>query len=67
MESRLRFVHNRSGTDLPENPEELVRLARWLNYGEPDPSTSADASRADAARLGHAAEHRLSRHMVRAA
>ena len=36
VESRLRIVHNRSGADLPENPEELSRLARRLNYSETD-------------------------------
>jgi len=56
VESRLRIVHNRSGADLPENPEELARLARRMNYGEPDPRASADAFRADSAR--HAARTR---------
>ncbi len=50
VESRLRIVHNRSGVDLPENADELHRLALRLNYNESDPATTAAAFRADAAR-----------------
>lgn len=54
VESRLRIVHNRTGTDMPEELEELGRLARRLNYDEKDGSyPGSDAFRADAARLAH--------------
>ena len=56
VESRLRIVHNRGGVDLPEDPDELARLARRLNYGDPDPGSASDAFRADSAR--HAARTR---------
>ena len=46
VESRLRIVHNQTGTDLPENPDELARLARRLNYGDLDASSfRADSTR----------------------
>lgn len=50
VESRLRIVHNRTGADLPDNPEELSRLARRLNHGLLDASASRDAFRADSSR-----------------
>jgi glutamate-ammonia-ligase adenylyltransferase len=50
VESRLRIVYNRSGVDLPENREELARLARRLHYDEPDPTACAEAFRRDATR-----------------
>ena len=50
VESRLRIVHNRSGVDLPDDPDELARLARRLNYDEADPAAAVAAFRADAAR-----------------
>jgi glutamate-ammonia-ligase adenylyltransferase len=50
VESRLRIVHNRSGADLPENPEEFARLARRLNYKVASPEACAETFRADAAR-----------------
>jgi glutamate-ammonia-ligase adenylyltransferase len=56
VESRLRIVHNGSPADLPDNPEELARLARRLNYRAPDISASSDSFRADAAR--HASRSR---------
>ncbi|MGE5754848.1 MAG: bifunctional [glutamate--ammonia ligase]-adenylyl-L-tyrosine phosphorylase/[glutamate--ammonia-ligase] adenylyltransferase [Planctomycetaceae bacterium] len=56
VESRLRLVHNRGGVDLPDDPNELVRLARRLNYDQDDPEACADAFRRDAAR--HAARTR---------
>jgi [glutamine synthetase] adenylyltransferase / [glutamine synthetase]-adenylyl-L-tyrosine phosphorylase len=51
VESRLRIVHNRTGVDLPDDPDELARLARRLNYDQPAPRAAADAFRRDAARL----------------
>ena len=56
VESRLRIVHNRTGVDLPDDPDELARLARRLNYAADDPHDPIDAFRADAAR--HAARTR---------
>jgi glutamate-ammonia-ligase adenylyltransferase len=56
VEGRLRLVHNRTGVEPPEDPEELARLARRLNYESSDPRAAADAFRADAAR--HAARAR---------
>jgi glutamate-ammonia-ligase adenylyltransferase len=56
VESRLRIVHNRPVVDLPDDPEELVRLARRLNYETSQTSASADAFRSDFAR--HAARTR---------
>ena len=50
VESRLRIVHNRSGVDLPDHPEEHARLARRLNYKTSGPASSADAFSADASR-----------------
>ncbi|WP_422930287.1 bifunctional [glutamate--ammonia ligase]-adenylyl-L-tyrosine phosphorylase/[glutamate--ammonia-ligase] adenylyltransferase [Singulisphaera sp. PoT] len=43
VESRLRLVHNRSISSLPEQPEELARLARRLNYGQDDPASCSRA------------------------
>ncbi|MBX6311704.1 MAG: bifunctional [glutamate--ammonia ligase]-adenylyl-L-tyrosine phosphorylase/[glutamate--ammonia-ligase] adenylyltransferase, partial [Isosphaeraceae bacterium] len=56
VESRLRIVHNRPGTDLPDDPEQLTRLARRLQYEEPQAETLVASFRADAAR--HAARVR---------
>jgi glutamate-ammonia-ligase adenylyltransferase len=56
IESRLRIVHNRGGVGLPDDPRELDRLARRLNYQEADPAATIAAFRADAAR--HAARTR---------
>ncbi len=56
VEARLRIVHNRSGADLPDDPDELARLARRLNYDETHPDAPVDAFRADAVR--HAARTR---------
>jgi len=50
VESRLRIVHNRSISGLPDQPEELTRLARRLNYGPEDPTTCAKAFIEDAER-----------------
>ncbi len=50
VESRLRIVHNRSGADLPDNPNELIRLARRLHYSEEKQKTSAEAFRNDSTR-----------------
>lgn len=50
VEARLRIVHNRGGVDLPEDSTELARLARRLNYDDPNPDACARAFRSDAAR-----------------
>jgi glutamate-ammonia-ligase adenylyltransferase len=57
VESRLRIVYNRSGVDLPDATEELVRLARRLGYEETDPAAAITAFRAEAAR--HAESTRM--------
>ncbi len=51
VEGRLRLVYNRAITDLPEDENELARLARRLNYSSSDPQTLVDSFRAYAARL----------------
>ena len=56
VEARLRIVHNRSGVDLPDDPNELARLARRLNYDESHLNASVQAFQADAVR--HAARTR---------
>jgi glutamate-ammonia-ligase adenylyltransferase len=48
VESRLRIVHNRSGVDLPDNPQELARLARRLSYDDGDAAVLARSFRSDA-------------------
>lgn len=50
VESRLRLVHNRSATDLPDDPAERARLARRLNYNSPHPDDPVLAFSADAER-----------------
>ncbi len=62
VEGRLRIVHNRSGVDLPDDPEKLARLARRLNYLETDATASALALRADADR--HTLRSRLLFHEI---
>jgi glutamate-ammonia-ligase adenylyltransferase len=57
VESRLRLVHNRSTALLPEDSQELVRLARSLPFGDDREMMSAAAFRAVAER--HAARARL--------
>jgi [glutamine synthetase] adenylyltransferase / [glutamine synthetase]-adenylyl-L-tyrosine phosphorylase len=49
IESRLRIATNRSGVDLPEDPSELARLARRLNYAGND-ETAVAQFRSDSAR-----------------
>jgi [glutamine synthetase] adenylyltransferase / [glutamine synthetase]-adenylyl-L-tyrosine phosphorylase len=49
IESRLRIAHNRGGVDLPEDPAELARLARRLNYAGDD-DAAATQFRTDVAR-----------------
>ena len=48
VESRLRIVHNGTVTELPNEPGDLARLARRLNYAGPE--LAASAFREDAAR-----------------
>ena len=55
LESRLRIVHNRGGSELPEDPGDLRRLAHRLHYGKPG-AGDPDAFRADTAR--HASKTR---------
>jgi glutamate-ammonia-ligase adenylyltransferase len=67
VESRLRIVHNRSGVDLPDDPGELDRLARRLNYDKPDPAATIAAFRADAARHADRARALFQQHVGRPA
>jgi glutamate-ammonia-ligase adenylyltransferase len=67
VEGRLRLVHNRTGVEPPEAPEELARLARRLNYESSDPRAAADAFRADAARHAARARALFRRHVGGAA
>jgi glutamate-ammonia-ligase adenylyltransferase len=62
VESRLRIVHNRSACDLPNDPDELTRLARRLNYDTADPKTAALAFASDADR--HAIRTRMLFHEI---
>lgn len=62
VESRLRIVHNRSAHDLPDDPDELARLAHRLNYGSSDSLDSTLALTADADR--HAVRTRSLFHEV---
>ncbi|MGC8638481.1 MAG: bifunctional [glutamate--ammonia ligase]-adenylyl-L-tyrosine phosphorylase/[glutamate--ammonia-ligase] adenylyltransferase [Isosphaeraceae bacterium] len=56
IEGRLRLIHNRATAELPENPADLVGLARQLNYQAVEPEEAVRAFRSDAAR--HAANAR---------
>jgi glutamate-ammonia-ligase adenylyltransferase len=67
VESRLRIVHNRSGAHLPADPDELARLARRLNYTDPDPLTSSSAFLADASRHASRARALFQQVVARAA
>ncbi len=62
VESRLRIVHNRSAGELPENPEDVARLALRLNYSDSekaDAQTCAKTFRADAERHAHRTRSRF--------
>jgi glutamate-ammonia-ligase adenylyltransferase len=50
VEGRLRLIYNRSVDELPENPEELHRLARQLNDDSTRAEQAVDAFLADTTR-----------------
>ncbi|MDR3618185.1 MAG: bifunctional [glutamate--ammonia ligase]-adenylyl-L-tyrosine phosphorylase/[glutamate--ammonia-ligase] adenylyltransferase [Paludisphaera borealis] len=51
VEARLRLVHDRAGTELPEDPDDLTRLARRLNYDAADPTLAVSTFLLDSARF----------------
>ena len=51
VEARLRLIHDRAGTELPEDPDDLARLARRLNYEAADPTTAVSSFLLDSARF----------------
>jgi [glutamine synthetase] adenylyltransferase / [glutamine synthetase]-adenylyl-L-tyrosine phosphorylase len=50
VEARLRLIHDRAGTELPEDPDDLTRLARRLNYDAADPALAVSTFLLDSAR-----------------
>jgi glutamate-ammonia-ligase adenylyltransferase len=50
VEGRLRLIHNRSVAVLPDDPSELTRLARRLNYDSASPAHAVELFLADAAK-----------------
>jgi glutamate-ammonia-ligase adenylyltransferase len=56
IESRLRIFQDRTGVDLRDDPQDLARLARRLNYSAVDAAAAVAAFRSDTAR--HAARTR---------
>ncbi len=48
VEGRLRLIHNRSVSELPENPGEIERLARRLSDESTDPSRAVESFLAEA-------------------
>ena len=53
VEDRLRLIHNRGASELPENPADLERLARRLSDEKVEPARAVDAFLAEAARVTH--------------
>ena len=51
VEGRLRLIHNRGTSELPESTPELERLARRLSDEKSDPGRAVHAFLADAARV----------------
>ena len=47
LEGRLRMLHNRNATDLPEDAGELLRLARGLHYNQANPDEAVQALNSD--------------------
>lgn len=50
VEARLRLIHDRAGTELPKDPDDLARLARRLNYDATDPTVAVSSFLLDSAR-----------------
>jgi glutamate-ammonia-ligase adenylyltransferase len=63
VEGRLRLIHNRTGTDVPESPEEVLSLARRLNYRTESPKAAVEAFHRDALRHATAARSALERYV----
>jgi glutamate-ammonia-ligase adenylyltransferase len=51
VEARLRLIHDRAGTELPEDPDDLARLARRLHYDAADPTLAVSSFLLDSARF----------------
>lgn len=50
LDARLRLIHDRAGAELPNEPEDLTRLARRLKYDAPDATEAVSDFLLDAAR-----------------
>jgi len=50
VDARLRLIHDRAGTELPEDPDDLTRLARRLHYEADDPTLAVSSFLLDSAR-----------------
>jgi glutamate-ammonia-ligase adenylyltransferase len=61
VEARLRLIHNRGYPDVPEDPSDLLGLARRLQYDDPAPEECVRAFVADAARHASAARKAFER------
>jgi len=55
VEGRLRLVHNRACADLPDTPDEILSLARRLNYRAADPDEAVESFHRDSVRHAAAA------------
>jgi glutamate-ammonia-ligase adenylyltransferase len=63
VEGRLRLIHNRAGAEFPENPEEVLSLARRLNYRADAPEAAVEEFHRDAIRHAKAARSALERYV----
>ncbi|WP_165249037.1 bifunctional [glutamate--ammonia ligase]-adenylyl-L-tyrosine phosphorylase/[glutamate--ammonia-ligase] adenylyltransferase [Paludisphaera soli] len=50
VDARLRLIHDRAGAELPEDPDDLTRLARRLKYDADDPTLAVSTFLLDSAR-----------------
>ncbi len=57
VESRLRIVHNKTSSELPDNPDDLSRLARRLGYAETEATSLIEAFRQDRSRFAERTRH----------
>jgi len=67
VEGRLRLIHNRAVSQLPESPKELERLARRLSDESADPARAVDLFLADADRITRRARELFDEIVVAAA
>ncbi|AMV38922.1 bifunctional [glutamate--ammonia ligase]-adenylyl-L-tyrosine phosphorylase/[glutamate--ammonia-ligase] adenylyltransferase [Planctomyces sp. SH-PL62] len=51
VDARLRLIHDRAGAVLPEDPDDLTRLARRLKYDAADPTLAVSEFLLDSARF----------------